>query len=65
MKQTAENKVKAGAAGGIETVMKVINTNICNPNVCEQGCRALWDMTFNNCKSTGKTQQHNTNEMNS
>ena len=57
--------MKAGAAGGIETVMKAINTNICSHNVCEQGCRTLGIMTYNNGKKTGKTQQHNTNEMNS
>ena len=41
MKRTAENKAKAGAAGGIEAVVKAINTHIDNAGVCESGCGAL------------------------
>ena len=51
MKCTAENKVKVGAASGIEAVVKVINTHIDNAGVCEQGCGALWNMTNNNSKN--------------
>ena len=43
--------MKAGAAGGIEAVVKAINTHIGNAGVCENGCGALRSMT----KSTGKT----------
>ena len=56
MKWTAENKVKAGTAGGIEAVVKAINTHINNADVCEQGCGALWNMTVNG-KNTDKIQQ--------
>ena len=45
--------MKAGAAGGIEAVVKAINTHINNANVCYQGCGALWNMTFNG-KNTDK-----------
>ena len=34
--------MRAGAAGGIEAIVKVINTHIKNPIVCESGCIALW-----------------------
>ena len=47
MKWTAENQVKAGAAGGIEAVVKAINKHINNAGVCEQGCGALYSMTAN------------------
>ena len=39
--------MKAGAAGGIEAVVKAINTHINNAGVCERGCGALSNMTFN------------------
>ena len=39
--------MKAITAGGIEAVVKVINTHISNVNVCENGCSALWNMTAN------------------
>ena len=52
MKWTAENQAKAGAAGGIEAVVKAINTHISNAGVCEQGCGALLNMTANNGKNT-------------
>ena len=42
-----ENSVKAGTAGGIEAVVKAMNTHINNPGVCYQGCGALWNMTVN------------------
>ena len=51
MKRTAENKVKAGAAGGIEDVVKAINKHINNADVCENGCGALRNMTANNGKN--------------
>ena len=44
---TAENQVKAGAAGGIEVVVKAINTHINNAEVCNTGCGALRSMTEN------------------
>ena len=56
MKWTAENQVKAGAAGGIEAVVKVINTYIDNVGVCEHGCSALMNMAINGKKNnTDKT----------
>ena len=42
--------MKAGAVGGIEAVVKAINTHINNVGVCEQGCGALWNMTVNGKK---------------
>ena len=45
--------MKAGAAGGIEAVVKVINTHINNADVCRTGCWALKNMTANG-KSTDK-----------
>ena len=48
MKWTAENQVKAGAAGGIDAVVKAINTHINNAGVCEHGCGALWITAVNN-----------------
>ena len=52
MKWTAENQVKAGAAGGIEAVVKAINTHINNDGVCYAGCGALRSMTLSNGKNT-------------
>ena len=54
--------MKAGVAGGIEAVVKAINTHIDSPDVCEKGCSALWNMTVNNGKTSDKTKP---NEMNS
>ena len=48
MKQTkwvADNQVKAGTAGGIEAVVKAINTHIGNANVYYAGCYALWKIS--------------------
>ena len=42
--------MKAGAAGGIEAVVKAINTHIDNAGVCKWGCGALWSMINNNGK---------------
>ena len=39
--------MKAGAAGGIEAVVKAINTHISNSCVCRTGCSALRNMIFN------------------
>ena len=43
--------MRAGTAGGIEAVVKVINTHINNPDACEQGCHTLKIMIENNGKS--------------
>ena len=56
MKFTAENKVKAVTAGGIEAVVKAINTHIDNDDVCYVGCGALWNMAVNNGINTDKAQ---------
>ena len=47
MKLTAENQVKVRTAGGIEVVVKAINTHIGNADVCEWGCGALKNMAGN------------------
>ena len=54
MKYTAENQMKAVAAGGIEAVVKAINAHANSTNVCEHGCGALFNMTKNNGKNTYK-----------
>ena len=64
MKWTAENKVKAGTAGGIDAVVKAINIHISNAGVCENGCCALRSMTYNNGKNTWLN-TNKSNEMNS
>ena len=43
--------MKAGAAGGIEAVVKAINTHIGNADVCKNGCGALWNMVAFNCNN--------------
>ena len=50
-KSTAENLVRAGRAGGIETVFKVINIHISNADVCSAVCCALCNMPFNHGKT--------------
>ena len=60
--------MKAGAAGGIDVVVKAINTHINNAGVCKHGFSALFNMTANNGKTSDKMQinnKTNTNEMNS
>ena len=49
-----ENEVKAGAAGGIETVVKAISTHIDNADVCFRGCGALCNMTINGKRTLTK-----------
>ena len=49
--------MKAGVAGGVETVVKIINTHIGNAIVCCHGCGALWIMTVKNGKDTDKRKQ--------
>ena len=44
--------------GGIEAIVKAINTHIDNAGMCEQGCWALRNMTFNDGKSTDKINQY-------
>ena len=39
--------MKAGAAGGVEAVVKAINTHIDNAGVCKNGCGALMSMAVN------------------
>ena len=44
--------MKAGAAGGIDTVVEVVNTHINNAGVCYSGCGVLINMTVFNGKNT-------------
>ena len=53
--------MKAGAVGGIEAVVKAINTHISNAGVCEKGCDALWNIAFNG-KTLDKSPTNKTNE---
>ena len=48
MKLTDDNKVKLRTAGGVEAVVKAINTHVGNVDVCEQGCAMLMNMTIDN-----------------
>ena len=63
MKWAAENQVKAGAAGGIEAVVKAINTHINNADVCENGCSALCNITANNGKTVTNNKHINKMEI--
>ena len=64
IKWTAENQMKVREIGGIEAVVKAINTHIDNHKVCHAGCSALKCLTDDNGKSTEKVKQ-NENKMNS
>ena len=56
--------MEAGTAGGIEAVVKAINTHIDNVDVCKKGCAALVNM-LNNGKTLIKQQTNQiVNEMN-
>ena len=46
--------MKAEETGGIEAVVKVINTHIDNSDVCKCGCAALCNMVCNDGKNTDK-----------
>ena len=54
--------MKAGAAGGIEVVVKAMNTHISNVGVCEQGCGALLNMAANDGKNYSKHRRIATNK---
>ena len=47
--------MKAGAAGGVEAVVKAIRVHVSNPGVCKNGCGALLNMAVN-----GKNTEQNT-----
>ena len=49
--------MKAGTEGGIEAVVKAINTQIDSTDICKDACGALWNMTANNGKNIGKQGQ--------
>ena len=51
MKRIAENRMKAGRAGGVETIVKAISTYIDSADVCSSGCCALRNIAFTNGKS--------------
>ena len=44
--------MKAAVVGGIETVVKAINTHVDNVDVCEAGCGVLLDMARDSGKNT-------------
>ena len=44
---SAENQMKAGEAGGIETMVKVLEAHINNFEICKQGCMAIMVMAVN------------------
>ena len=49
-KKKADNQKKVGALGGIEAVVKIINTRLYNFGICKWGCDALYAMTADNGK---------------
>ena len=51
MKCAAENQVKVGTAGGIEAIVKAINTHINNTKVCQIVCAILENTALNNSKT--------------
>ena len=53
--------MKAGAAGGIETVLKATDVHI-HSGACYKGLGALWSLTSNNCKHAKLVKIDNTNE---
>ena len=58
--------MKAGAAGGIDAVVKAINKHIDNAGVCKYGCMTLDTTTCDNSKNAKiKQLNENENEMNS
>ena len=44
----ADNQVKAGRAGAIDVIVSAMKTHSNNAGVCEAGCWALINITFNN-----------------
>ena len=54
--------MKASSVGGVETVVKAIDTHSDDVGVCENGCGALWNMVGNG-KNTDK-QQNKTTKVN-
>ena len=46
-----ENQARAVAAGGIEVIVKVIETHINNYNICEKSFELLQDIASNNSKT--------------
>eukprot|EP00961_Rhodomonas_salina_P246743 3333295-Rhodomonas_salina.1 len=48
----SENKVKIGAAGGIEAVLAGMEKHVESAGVQEQGCWALINLTFNDDNNT-------------
>ena len=49
-----DNEIKAGKVGGIEAVVKAINTHIDNADVCKRGCRVLVSMSAKRNKTKQK-----------
>ena len=45
--------MKTGKTGGIEAIIKAINTHINNDDVCKNGCGALCNIAANNSKNSG------------
>lgn len=44
---TDDNKIKAGKSGAIDVILSTLKTHITNPDVCSNGCGALWNITYN------------------
>ena len=51
IKFTAENQERVGTAGGVETVLKVINAHVDDLMACKQGCETLLSL-ISDCKLT-------------
>ena len=44
------NRVIAGTTGGIDAIIRALNTHINDSDVCENGCGALWNVVLGNSK---------------
>ena len=44
---TADNQAEAGGCGAIGAIMSAMKAHMNNAGVCENGCGALWNITFN------------------
>ena len=56
----AENQVKVGTVGGIETIIRAIRVQVALIDLCEQGCETIVSITNNNSNATddNKTKQN-------
>lgn len=49
---TDDNQIKAGELGAVDVILNALRLNIDSEDVCEYGCKALWNCTKNGMKNT-------------